>query len=443
MKKIIAIVMALTLCLSLAACNKTAQTSSDKNEISTEIKEPVTIEFWHAMNGENEVALKEITEDFNKKNEKVKVNLVYQGHYKELFSKLDGGSKANNLPAITMIYPNRLTAYIMNDLVEDLDPYVQNEKIGFDKETWADIPEFLRDNGIWNGKRYSLPFNKSTYLLFYNEDLLKQKGVKPPTNWEELKTASEKLTFKNGDKNVYGLALNQSVGIDSSFWVEQAGGHLINEEKDEILFNSKEGIKAYDFLTGMIKKGNAKIAGEEKYMTGPFGRGEAAMGISSTSSLPDIDKICKEKGINYKAVVLPKGEKKAALFSGTDVAIFNTNSPDKKLAAFQYIKFFMEKESQLKWGEKSGYLPLRKSLIDSTEFKNFIETKAPAKGEAIKGFEYGYCDPKVLNGYALHDNMSKALEQILQNGKSSKEGLDEAAKNARKEMDEAKKAFGK
>ncbi len=72
-----------------------------------------------------------------------------------------------------MIYPNRLTAYVMNDLVENLNPYIENEKIGFKKDVWDDIPKFVRDNGMWNDKHYSLPFNKGTYLLFYNEDLLK------------------------------------------------------------------------------------------------------------------------------------------------------------------------------------------------------------------------------------------------------------------------------
>lgn len=444
MKKFISVLMVMILGFSLSACSKPKETSSDKgSEIATEIKDPVTIEFWHALNGENEKILKEITEKFNSKNEKIKVNLVYQGHYKDLFSKLDGASKAKNLPTLTMIYPNRLTAYVMNDLAENLNPYIENDKIGFKKEVWNDIPEFIRDNGMWDKKHYSLPFNKGTYLLFYNEDLLKKHNVKVPTTWDELKVAAEKLTLNDGGKNIYGLALNESVGIDSSFWVEQAGGHLIDEEKEEIQFNREPGIKAYDFLTGMIKNNTAKIATEEKYITGPLGRGEAAMGISSTSALPDIETICKENKINFKTAVLPKGEKEAALFSGTDVAIFNTSKPEEKLAAFEYIKYFMEEESQLTWGTKSGYLPLRNSVINSKEFKDFAQVESQAKGEAVKEFLYGYCDPKVLNGYALHDNMSKALDEVLHNGKTSKEALDNAAKNAKKEMDEAKKAFGK
>lgn len=457
LKKLTALLTSCVLTLGLIGCgNNTAQTSSSKNsnenpskteaKIATEITKPVSIEFWHAMTGKNEAALKEVVDKFNKENpDKITVNLVYQGHYKELFSKLEGASKSNQLPALSMIYPNRLTAYVMNDLVEDLNPYIENEKIGFSKDAWNDIPEFLRDNGMWNKKHHSLPFNKGTYLLFYNEDMLNKANVKVPTNWNELKDAAKKLTKDtNGDgkSDTYGLAFNSSVGIDSSFWVEQAGGHLIDEENDKILFNSPETAEAFDFLSGMIKDNYAKICTEEKYMTGPFGRGEAAMGISSISALPNIIETCKGNNINFKTAVLPEGKKKAALFSGTDVTMFNTPSPEEKLAAFKFIKFFMEPDSQLIWGTKSGYLPLRKSVIDSKDFKDYIKNENPAKGEAVKEFDYGYCDPKVLNGYSIHENMNKALQQIILGEKNTKDALNEAEANTRKALDEAKKSFG-
>ncbi|GAA0124945.1 ABC transporter substrate-binding protein [Clostridium sp. CTA-19] len=448
-KKLTALVTSCILTLGLIGCGNSAETSTNVKEteskIATEIKDPVSIEFWHAMNGENEKVLQEITEEFNKKNDgKITVNLVYQGHYKELFSKLEGASKSNQLPALSMIYPNRLTAYVMNDLVENLNPYIENEKIGFSKDSWNDIPEFLRDNGMWNEKHYSLPFNKSTYLLFYNEDLLKEKNVKVPTNWNELKDAAKTLTVdkdNDGTTDTVGLALNSSVGIDSSFWVEQAGGHLIDEENDKILFNSQETAEAFDFLAGMVKDGSAKVCTEEKYMTGPFGRGEAAMGISSISALPDIIKTCSGNNINFKTAVLPENKQKAALFAGTDVTIFNTPSPEEKLAAFEFIKFFMEEENQLTWGTKSGYLPLRKSVLESNDFKNYVEKENPAKGVAVEEFDYGYCDPKVLNGYSIHENMNKALQQILLEEKDTKAALDEAETNTRKALDEAKKSF--
>lgn len=446
-KKLVSLIVGCSLIMGLAGCGSKA-TSAQKSGIATEIKNPVTIEFWHAMNGDNEAALKEITDKFNEKNKgKITVKLLSQGHYKELFSKLDGASKAKKLPALTMIYPNRLTAYVKNGLVEDLGPYIENPKVGFTKEQFNDMPAFVRDNGMWDGKHYSLPFNKATYVIFYNKDLLQKNNVAVPTTWKELGEAAKKLTVDtNGDgkPDKYGLSLNESVGIDFSFWVEQAGGHLIDEPNDKLLFNSPATVEAYDFVNGMVKSGCAKLAGQEKYVTGPFGRGEAAMAIASTSSLPDIDKLCKGNNINYGTAILPKNKKQAALFSGTDVAIFNTAAPEEKLAAFQYLKYFFSKDSMILWGSKSGYLPLTYSAIKSDEFQNYLKNdKSKAKENAIKEIDYGFCDPKILNGYAIHDNMDKALQAVIQGQKDSKTAIADAEKKARQELDDAKKAFGK
>lgn len=450
LKKIASLMSMVMLTVSLTACSTKGSDQEIKDskdaKIATEITQDVSIDFWHAMTGENEEILQEITDKFNKENKDgINVNLVYQGHYKELFSKLEGASKSNQLPALSMIYPNRLTAYVKNDLVENLNPYIENEKIGFDKETWEDIPEFLRDNGMWDGIHHSLPFNKSTYLLFYNEDILKKYNVAPPTTWDELQQAAKKLTVdedKDGKNEMYGLGLNASVGIDSSFWVKQAGGDLIDEENDKILFNSEETAKAYDFLAGMVKDKTAQIAGEEKYMTGAFSRGEAAMGISSMSALPDIISACEGSNVNFKTAALPKGKESASLFSGTDITIFNTPSAEEKLAAFKYIKYFFEEEPQLLWGTKSGYLPLRNKVLNSTEFTNYAKKECPAKEVSKEAFKDGYCDPKVLNGYAIHENMDKALQQVILGEKNTKEALKEAENNTRTALDEAKKSFG-
>ncbi|MCT4565248.1 MAG: ABC transporter substrate-binding protein [Maledivibacter sp.] len=458
MKKIISVLLVLMMLFSLAACNgkdvsntaneakesKEASETKEDSVIATEIAKPVEIEFWHAMSGGNEEALKEIVEDFNKQNDKVTVKMVYQGHYKELFQKLTGAAKAGQLPVLTQIFPNRMTAYVMNDLGEDLTPYINNEKVGFTEEDLKDIPNVFK-KGIWDGKFYTMPCNKSAYLLFYNKDILDKYDVEVPTTWDELRTAAEKLTVDtdgDGKSDIIGVGFNKSVGIDFSFWVEQAGGHLISEDEKTITFNSEAGVEAFDFVSGMVKDGVAKVAGEEKYSYVPFARGEAAMMVSSTSKLPYLEEAIGDNNIQWKAAVLPKGKKQAALFSGTDMAMFNTHSPEEKLAGWEFMKYFMSKDATIKWGKNSGYLPVRYSALESEDFKNYLKEN-PAKGEALKEFDYGFRDPKILNGYAIHKNMQKALEAVILGEKTSKEALDEARDKAREELDEAMKNFGK
>lgn len=400
--------------------------------------QPKTIQFWHAMTGTNKAVLQEIADKFNQQDE-YKVELIYQGHYRDLFAKLEGAAKAKKLPAMAMIFNNRLVSYVLNDFVEPLDEMMTDPKTGFTREQWEDIPQFLREVSIWNGKHYAMPFNKASYLLFYNKKMLKEKGITPPTTWEEMAAAAAALTSEDG--KVYGLAFNRSVAIDGSIWVEQAGGHLYDEKTDTLTFNQEPGVKAYEFLTSMITKGHAQIAREEKYIIGPFGRGEAAMGVSSMSKLPNIIETCAANDVEFGTIVLPKGERNADLFSGTNVAIFNTCPEEDRQAAFRFLKFFLSPEMQWEWGTRSGYLPLSWKILKSDRYTNFAKANNPAKLAILPAFGWGYSDPKIINGYAIHDNMSKALDAILLESKDIKEALDEAAKRAWKEILEARKAF--
>ena len=402
-------------------------------------KEKQRIEFWHAMSGENEKALTSIIDKFNSSHENIEVVPVFQGHYKDLFAKLDSAAQANSLPALSMIYCNRLTAYVMNDLVENLNPYIEDATYGFKKEIWDDIPTGLRDNGIWDNIHRSLPFNKGAYLMYYNEDELKEKGIEIPKTWDELKEAAKKLTTDNKT----GLVFNKSVGIDFSFWVEQAGGHIYDEKNDKVLIDTPEVKEAYEFIVSMINDKIAKVEFEEGYITGPMSRKEAFIGFASSSNIPNMKEACKTTNVNWKVAELPKGKKQAALFSGTDITMFNTHSDETKKAAFEFIKFWFETESQIEWGKRSGYLPLTNTALKSADFQKFLDEEDPSKRIATNMFPYSYQDPKGLNGYAIHSNMQMALEEILSGKKSIDQALKDAQEKATKEMQEAKNNFGK
>ena len=55
--------IALSVILLVRYTNK-KQTEQNTEEIVTELKNPVEITFWHAMNGEQETALKKLVDNF-------------------------------------------------------------------------------------------------------------------------------------------------------------------------------------------------------------------------------------------------------------------------------------------------------------------------------------------------------------------------------------------
>ena len=440
-------ILIVSICMLLTACSGKEQTAkSDTGTTTVQAgktvyvpKEKQVLEFWHAMAGENGVTLEALVKKFNETHTNIEVVPVFQGHYRELFEKLNGAAQAHTLPALSMIYCNRLTAYVMNDLVEDLNPRIEDATYGFDPAVWNDIPVGLRDNGMWDGIHRSLPFNKGAYFMYYNEDALKEKNIAVPTTWDELREAARQLTG-NG---AVGLVFNKSVGIDFSFWVEQAGGHIYDEATETVLIDTPEVKEAYEFIVSMIKENIAKIEFEEGYITGPISRREAFIGFASSSNIPHIKEACKSTGVNWKVAELPRGKKAAALFSGTDITMFNTIPEETKRAAFEFMKYWFETDTQIVWGKGSGYLPLTNAASQSKEFQEFLATEDPSKQIAANMFPYAYQDPKGLNGYAIHANMQKALEEIVAGKKTIDQALKDAQIQATKEIDEAKNNFQK
>ncbi len=446
MKKFLVGLLVLAMVFSLAACGKTEDKPEDKvvedggskvEDNKTEPVEVVELEFWHAMADANGDALQKIVDQFNAEHPNIKINAYFQGHYKDLFEKLSGSAQAGNLPTLSMIYANRLTAYVMNELVEELDPYIFDDEIGIDKAVWDDIPNGLRDNGMWDGKHYSLPFNKGSYLMYYNVDALEAAGIEVPTTWDDLREAAEILS-KDGKKAV---AFNASVGIDFSFWVEQAGGHIYEDSTDTIMIDTPETKKAYEFITGLVKDGLGQVAYEDGYITGPMSRGESFIGFASSSNIPAMKEACETTGVNWDIAELLKGEKKAALFSGTDITMFNTSSEAQKKAGWEFIKFWYETDVTAQWGIESGYIPMTSAGVQAKSFQDYL-VNDPGKFIAANQLKDAFQDPKALNGYAIHSNMQEAMDQILAGNKTIDEALKDAQAGARAEMDEALRNFG-
>lgn len=221
-KKVLAALLCTTMAASmLTACGgekketekkeETKTESSTEKKTDTKVTEKTEITFWHAMSGSNEEAIQKITDDFMEQNENVSVKLVNQGGYMDLFDKLMASAKADQLPTMTQIYSNRLSWYVSKGLVADLTPYMEDEQTGFTEEDLADIPEMFLADGIWDGKQYAIPFNKSQMVLYYNETMFEEAGVEVPKTWDEWTAAAEKLTVDEDKDKIVGLKIGRII----------------------------------------------------------------------------------------------------------------------------------------------------------------------------------------------------------------------------------------
>ena len=202
---------------TLVGCNQVETPSNNDNSGASEngetssqkpVEGKVTIKFWHTFGQTVVDALKSKIESFKnlvKENDgvDVEVDLKYQGGYDDIAKQIYDGYSVMNSPTIAVAYPDNVSDYIEvgksagSDFVVNLDKFISSKEVGFGKEKWLGdekdeddfVEEFFEEGSAYTQQgTYSLPFLKSTEIMFYNMDLLIEvmKGFKPEFNSSKI-----------------------------------------------------------------------------------------------------------------------------------------------------------------------------------------------------------------------------------------------------------------
>lgn len=383
----------------LVGCSNKKQTEQTTEEIVTELKNPVEITFWHAMNGEQETALKKLVDKFTKENSNIKVTLQNQSSYPDLQQKITATTASpKDLPTITQAYPDWLLNAMDENLVVDLKPYIENKTLKFDN--YDDILEGFRQASTIDGKIYGMPFNKSTEVLWYNKTLLDKHNIAVPTTYEEFAKASKEVKEK---ANIVGGGFDSLSNYYTTY--------LKNED---VTFDSKldptseASKKAVNYYLDGVKGGYFRIAGTDKYLSGPFGNETIALYVGSNAGEAFVKQGVGDK-FEIGAAPYPA---KYVMQQGTDLFVFSSATAEQKTAAYKLLQFLTTKENQIEWAKATGYIPVRKSAIESDEYKNSGTLIAPILADATKNL---FTNPVVKGMDSAFRESNTVLESILAN----------------------------
>lgn len=413
-KRLIPMLLAVGL---LAGCGNGAADAGN-TDIVTELTEKVEITFWHAMNGKQEESLTKLTEAFMAENENVVVNLQNQSSYNDLQQKITATlASPSDLPTMTQAYTNWLYDPIQDGLVVDLKPYVENKTIGFDN--YEDILEGLRSGVEMDGKIYGLPFNKSTETLWYNKTLFEELNLKVPTNYEELAEVSKKIYEEKGIPGAGFDAL-------STYYTTYLKNNDVTFDADADV-TSDISVEAANYYLEGIKEGYFRIAGTDKYLSGPFGNETVAMYIGSTAG----ESFAVQGAAGKYEVGVAPYPAKYALQQGTDLYMFSNASAEQRTAAYEYMKFLTSKESQITWAIDTGYMPIRTSAIESDEYKNSGSLVSAILEDATKNL---YVNPVIYGSQSAYNESATVMEGILANPNSDVPAALEAFKTTLKSI---------
>lgn len=394
--------LALALSVGLLTGCSTKGAESKNEDIVTEITNPVEITFWHAMSGDLEKSLQKLTDEFTAQNPNIKVTLQNQSSYPDLQQKITATvASPKDLPTITQAYPDWMFNPIQDGLVTDLTPYIENETIKFDN--YDDILPSLREASKINGKIYGMPFNKSTEVIWYNKTLFDELNLTPPTNYDELVKVAKEIKEKKG---ITGAGFDSLNTYYTTFLKSE--GETFDNNFD---VTSDASVKAVNYYLDGVKEGYFRIAGTDKYLSGPFGNGTIGMYIGSNAGENFVKQGVGDK-FEVGAAPYPTN---ASLQQGTDLYVFSSATPEQKTAAYEFLKFLTSKEKQIQWASETGYMPVRQSAIESEEYKTSGSLIAPILADATKNL---YTNPVISGADAAYREAGTVLEAILADTKT-------------------------
>lgn len=418
MKKLITLLLAFTLVFSLAACNET-DTPQEKSELPESIATGITLQFWHAMSGGNGEAVEYLVNKFNEENEYgITVEATYQGGYGDLHQKITGALVADDYPNIAQAYGNNIATYMESEAIIQLDEYINDSLWGM--ENFEDIVEGYRiENSSYpDGKFYSLPFNKSTEVLYYNKTFFTDNNLEVPTTWEELETVSKQVTAITG-KPAFGYDSLSNLFIT---WTQQNGGKYTDSD-GKAYFNSSEAKAAVEFFVKGTDEGYFRIAGEDKYCSGPFNNQDLMMFIGSTSG----SKYVGADTFEWNSAQVPFGKEKKVIQQGSNMFMMKS-TPEEQLATFIFMKFLTDTENTAEWAMRSGYLPVRLSARELPKYQEYVASGAnPTKDTGTSYDPSWYIfDPIFAESYDYRKAVEAAVEYAVLGEKDIETAIQDA-----------------
>lgn len=384
---------------------------------------PVSITFWHGMSGVLQPATNELTSDFNKLNPGIVVNAQYQGGYTTLNQKLIAAVAAGNPPTISQVFPNWTDVLIQANAIVPMEKFIKGPD-GLTEEELDDIFPVLREANTFNGVMWTMPFNKSLYLIFYNVELFKQNNLKFPETWDELLAVAKALTREEGGRTIrYGFVVRPTIEYFTTFLLTN-GGDFMKAGGKEMAFNSPAGVEALQFLVDLVHKHKVAyvIPG---FPDADLAAGRVAMYMATNPALAFAKEAVAGR-FTIGVAPLPYKKTRATLLSGTDVAIMAKATPEQQAAAWKYIKFITSTNATARWSLRTSYMPVRRSGRDSTLMQVYLRNN-PEHKAGLDSLAFAKVDPSIGEWGEMRDIIADAVEQALLGKKSPKDALDEAA----------------
>jgi multiple sugar transport system substrate-binding protein len=354
--------------------------------------------WWDYYQGTGDNAVNAMIQRYTKGHPSVSIKRQYVP-FASFKQKLLQGATTGQLPDFVVVDDPDNASFAKLKVFTDLTQQIKN---------WGKADLFLDapyKTTLWEGHNYGVPMVSNCIVLWYNKPFLQQAGVKPPTNWDELKQSAAALT-KGGR---HGLAVS---GIQSEEGTFQWLPFLWQSGADIPTINSAGGKAALGLWVDMVKSGSMSrgiLNWAQADVLNEFIHGRAAMMVNGPWQLPVIK--AEAKNLDWGVTVLPKGKQSASVLGGENLAI--STACKNVDGAWRFIEWMEEPDNFKQLQIDTGNLPSQKQLLkDPYWSKDPVYSVFAQQLLVAKPRAYGPNYPKIS------DEIQKAMQAAI-SGQSS------------------------
>ena len=465
MKKLLSLLLALVLTLSLCGCHGSKEIAKFTVPEAFDTTRNYEITFW-AKNETNINQVKvyeQAIEDFQALYPNITVNLRQYTDYGRIYNDVITNIATNTTPNVCITYPDHIATYLTggDNTVVPLDELFSDSKYGlggselrYDGPAQKEmVPAFLAEC-IVSGSHYAIPYMRSTEACYVNQTYVEALGYELPEvlTWDFIWEVSEAATAKdsegnflvNGQKTMIPFIYKSTDNMMIQYLRQQNAGYSTGTGQVQIFNDTTK-----DFLYTVSAHTNTGAFSTFKISSYPanfLNAGQCIFAVDSTagstwmgSDAPLLD-IAEDKLVQFETAVRPvpqvDPEHPVMISQGPSICIFNKEDPQQVLASWLFAQFLLTDSVQLGYAKTEGYLPVTTKALESQAFADYLNAAGSDNDE--------HYAVKIQTIQLLLENIDNTFVTPVFNGSASLRNtagqmIEETAKSTRRKqvIDEA------
>ena len=440
MKKLLVFILLAAMALTLCACGKAKAAPNFIVPEGGYDGSEVTVKFYHTMGSNLSDVLDIYIEEFNKLYPNIHIAYEKIGGYDDVRNQISTELSYRTEPNMAYCYPDHVALYNLTGAVATLDDIIDSqievtradgtkEILGLTEEQKNDFIKGYYEEGMQfgDGLMYTMPFSKSTEVLYYDKTFFEANGLTPPKTWDEMEALCRRI--KEIDPNSIPMGYDSEANWFITM-CEQLESPYTSANGEHYLFNNdvnKNFVKRYRewYQNGWIT--TQKLYGS--YTSGLFTStngircymciGSSAGATHQRPSANDDGSYPFEVGIT--SIPQANADNQKIISQGPSICIFKKDNPQEVLASWLFLKYLITSvEFQAEFSMASGYVPVIKSVSENPTYADFIAKadggkyiSALSAKVCLEQADYYYTSPAFNGSSTARDQVGALISKCI------------------------------